>query len=352
MFGLNISKFFFYKRKPKSIVKVKKLQNQSFNYELNYKLHKFGNKNSNKTFYVIRRNPGAGMFSNINFVIHHLFIAEKFNFIPVVDMENFPNYYNEKYKIYGTKNSWEYYFYPINNYKLRDVYLSKRVIICGKGTNNNPYITGYKKLPYNEAKYFKKYLKFKPHIVNHVERYTNNVFKNKKILGVHFRGSDQKTATNHPYPPSINQIVFNVDQLIKKHKYDLIFLVTEENHYYDYLKKRYNEKLCSLDCFRSYDDIFKVYPRKNHRYKLGLEAIINTLLLSKVNHLIGNDSNMISSAISLSKKKLLFTKIDNSRNSKNIFLAAFLWKLKSLLPKYLGGFDIKLFSTKTIFKKN
>ena len=44
--------------------------------------------------------------------------------------------------------------------------------------------------------------------------------------------------------------------------------------------------------------------------------------------------------------------VDNSRNSKNIFLAAFLWKLKSLLPKYLGGFDIKLFSTKTILKKN
>ena len=50
MLGLNILKIFFYTRKPKSIVKVKKLQNQSFNYELNYKLHKFGNKNSNKHF--------------------------------------------------------------------------------------------------------------------------------------------------------------------------------------------------------------------------------------------------------------------------------------------------------------
>ena len=32
-------------------------------------------------------------------------------------------------------------------------------------------------------------------------------FNNKKILGVHFRGSDQKISTGHPFPPTLKQII-------------------------------------------------------------------------------------------------------------------------------------------------
>ena len=55
-----------------------------------------GNKNKNKIFYVIRRSPGAGLFSNVTFVINHLKICDKYKFIPIIDMENFTTIYNEK----------------------------------------------------------------------------------------------------------------------------------------------------------------------------------------------------------------------------------------------------------------
>ena len=49
-------------------------------------------------------------------------------------MENFPTKYNEKNKINHTSNAWEYYFKPLNNYKLKDIYKSKFVIISDSKT--------------------------------------------------------------------------------------------------------------------------------------------------------------------------------------------------------------------------
>ena len=48
-------------------------------------------------------------------------------FIPIIDMENYPAFYNEKNKINKTNNSWEYYFKNLNKYNLNKVYKSKNV---------------------------------------------------------------------------------------------------------------------------------------------------------------------------------------------------------------------------------
>ena len=67
--------------------------------DIKFNLYSFGNKNKNKIFYVIRRSPGAGLFSNVTFVINHLKICDKYKFIPIIDMENFTTIYNEKNKV-------------------------------------------------------------------------------------------------------------------------------------------------------------------------------------------------------------------------------------------------------------
>ena len=89
--------------------------------DLTFYINTFGSKNPNKKFYVIQRAVGGGMFSNLNYVIHHMKIALDLKCIPVIDMKNFPTKYNEKYKINNSLNSWDYYFYPINKYKLKTV---------------------------------------------------------------------------------------------------------------------------------------------------------------------------------------------------------------------------------------
>ena len=111
----------------------KKYKNIKLNKDINLKQYNFGNLNSDKTFYVIRRSPGAGIFSNLIYVLNHLKIAYENNYIPFVDMENYPTIYNEKFKLNKTINSWEYFFKNLSNYKSHEIYKSKNVII----TENN-----------------------------------------------------------------------------------------------------------------------------------------------------------------------------------------------------------------------
>ena len=63
--------------------------NNNFSKTMNY-----GTLNKDKTFYVIKRTPGTGLFSNVVFVLNHLIIAKKYKFIPIIDMENFKTIYN------------------------------------------------------------------------------------------------------------------------------------------------------------------------------------------------------------------------------------------------------------------
>ena len=130
----NSIKELFFGLNAKPIIS-KKIQNKN---EPIYDYYSYGNKNPNKIFYVIRRSPGAGLFSNLTYVLNHLVVANKHNFIPVVDMENYPTIYNEKNKVNGTKNSWLYYFKPVSKYKLSEIYQSFNVIISVNSLEESP----------------------------------------------------------------------------------------------------------------------------------------------------------------------------------------------------------------------
>lgn len=65
---------------PKSIIEKKDVLENSVTKDLVFRISKFGNENPDKIFYVIKRFPGAGLFSNLTFVLNHLKIAEDFGF--------------------------------------------------------------------------------------------------------------------------------------------------------------------------------------------------------------------------------------------------------------------------------
>ena len=123
-----------------------------------------GNKNINKLFYVIKiyekNKEGGGLFSNLLFILRHLIFAENLKAIPVIDLENFYNRYNEKQcSIWRTKNSWLYYFEPVSKYTLNEVYQSQNVLVT------NGFFSKNMKKNYHSDKnlirIFKKYIKIK-----------------------------------------------------------------------------------------------------------------------------------------------------------------------------------------------
>ena len=70
-------------------------------------------------------------------------------------MENFTTIYNEKNKIQGKLNAWEYYFKPVSRYSLKKVIKNKNVIISSSKIYNNMILDMTDK---NLRKYFYKYV--------------------------------------------------------------------------------------------------------------------------------------------------------------------------------------------------
>lgn len=299
----------------------------------------FGDLNKDKIFYVIKRSPGTGLFSNVTFVINHLKICKKNNLIPIIDMENFKTIYNEKKSIKNTNNAWEYYFQKLNKFSLEEVYQSKNVLITSDKFFN--FFTYNIDLDDEATKILQNDIKIN-NILFKTYKKISQKFINNKVLGIHFRGTSYKRSPGHPLPATIKQMYKITNNLIKNEKIDKIFLVTEELNYLDFFKKKFSNKLIYIECcYRSNkNDAFEIYPRERHRYKLGREALIETLLLSKCDHFIYLKSNLSSAAISFNLNcRQNRIEIDNGINSKNLLISQFIWHLKSKLPKYLGGID-------------
>ncbi len=306
--------------------------------KLNISQRTFGKLNEDKIFYVIKRTPGTGMFSNITFILNHLKICKKYDFVPIVDMKNFTTIYNESIKFRNNLNAWNYYFDDLNKYSLEEVYKSKNVLITD---NKFFHFFSYNIEKDNELI---ELLNTKVKINKYMNKCYLKVFeklKDKKILAIHFRGTSYKRSAGHPLPATKKQMYDITNKLLRENHIDNIFLVTEEKNYLDFFKKKYGEKLIYLkSSYRSNkNDAFKKYPRNLHRYKLGREAIIEAMLLSSCKYFVYLCSNISSAAIgfNIEKNQQRF-EIENGFNSKNIIFSQFYWYVKKILPERLGGF--------------
>ena len=324
-------------------IKVKIKNKLNLNIKTKFLINSFGIKNPNKFFYVIKvdKSGGGGLFANVLFVLNHLKISRKYNFIPVIDMENFPTRYNEHKKILNTLNSWEYYFEPISKISLNEVYLSKNVIFTD-GFFNEEMSINFIKDKFLKSIFIKN-IKIKKKYLKKINSFSKKNFKGHKVLAVHFRGTSMKTIPKHPLPPPYYQIKKLIDDAIKKYNFDKIFLVTDQLDYLNLLKKDYGKMLCYRNSFRSNKaKIFDLKPRSLHRYKMGVDALEDTLLMSKLNYLICSRSNMNQVASLMLRKDMNVFEIWNGINPNKILYSQFNWFIKKNIPEFMGGFKRKL----------
>ena len=303
-----------------------------------------GELNKDKIFYVIQRNPGKGFFSNVAFVINHIKVAIDNGFIPIVDMENFVTWYNEKNKIFKTNNAWEYYFEQTSNFSLKEVYNSKNIIL----TNRNFYRSSGFLDSVNEDKelknIFQKYIVIQKNKLKVIHYLRKKLFEKKKILGVHFRGTGYKIG-RQPHPATIKQMVNRLNKILSKENYDKIFLVTEDLNNFKAIIAEFKDKVIYLNNSvreNNSNTAFDTYPRLNHRYKLGRDILIEACLLSYCDGYLDIRNNVREAAIAFNlnpNQKRYF--IDNGHNSAYPVIGKYIWYIKSFLPKMLGGFDQK-----------
>lgn len=275
------------------------------------RIQSFGDKNPDKYFYVIFRKASGGFFSNLFHVLGHIKIAEDFGFIPVVDMENFPVFYNEDGEIHGTTNSWEYYFDQTCAYQLPEIYKSKKVIFCCGEYQFD--IHGHDTF----LQIYSKYIKPKKHITDDVEKYRTEHFGNQSVLGIHFRGQEMNTTPDHPIGPTVDQVLRTTEHMLTTHAIDKIFVVTEDHGYLDALVNAFGEKAIFKNSFRTYgNNAYKIrpYPRHNHMYLLGRDILQEALLLSSCDYLLASGVNGLASGSNVSQ----FAQMVNNKRYKHV----------------------------------
>lgn len=274
----------------------------------------FGNKNPDKTFYVIRpidfSSPfyiGAALhlLANYFYVLSHLPYAQERGWIPVVDQLNYPVYNTLQTSVYGTKNAWEYFWEQPCSYTLEEIYHSKNVVLSQQNwfsewdmgydvTNyiNKDIVSFYHKLSQT--------FKLKSHIKQHIEKIFREIFPTqKRILGVSVRyvGYSRRSyyqAPGHPIAPELSALVEIVRKKCNEWNMDFIFLASDDQESISVFKAVFGEKLIFLQ--RARTDTSKIYDQKNvnplywetNIYQTSLDYLTEMELLAKCTGIIGS----------------------------------------------------------------
>ncbi len=297
--------------------------------------------------YVIQQRAyGRGLLSLASSVVCHVHVAQRYSLIPYVDLSRYFNEYHDKEyeeKMGGSpSNPWQYYFKPISSLSSQDVLDSE---ICLESSLGFP--SGYpRKMLVSQVQALRDIAEKHLKPVDEIERDVNDAYQqlasDGPVLGVHFRGQEQKTTPYHPLSPTTWQIFAAIDRALDRHGFARIFLATEDLDCLDTLRARYGNKLFSLPHFRTRSPVnaYRINPRSMHRYLLGREILTDTLLLSRCHGLVSSTSNVTEIARAINNGRYaLDLVIDNGLNVHYPLFAKYMWRVKRILPSSLGGFS-------------
>lgn len=273
-------------------------------------------KEPQNTYYVIRCDlPECGLFAIFMYVLDHLAYAADQGYVPILDSKRYECLYKEKNPIYGTTDPWQYYFEPISDKTLKDTLTLKNVIYGRIRFLRYKGIYYYKEkekniLPSPERidelyGLVKKYIKFRPELQKKLSQELNKI-EDKRLLGVHVRGTDMYTAgKQHPVPTGKTKDFSRINQIIKEYNLDGIFLCSDTESTVKLFQDYYGDKVFVTDSIRQYDDtgtgIHKDETlgkhRINHKYLMGEEVITDMYILSHCKVLVCGPSNVAFAAI-------------------------------------------------------
>lgn len=283
--------------KIKELIKKNTWLNRIYiNYKLRERKTSYGEENSDKVFYVIRRAPcSLGLFSYVSTVLGHIKYAVDRGYIPVVDMQNYANTYLADASV-GKVNAWELYFKQPMGYTLEDIKNSKHIILSwAEGTKEYPYyrMVVDPKDYHMWYQYAQKYLCTSDEITRTLFEEQKRLFGDKRIIGVLCRGTDyiNNRPPNHPIQPSVAAVIDKTTTAMQEHNYEYVFLATEDEDIYRQFKKQFKDKLLISKArlykntgHKNINDV--VFDRKNDPYLRGREYLVTIMLLSRCNYMV------------------------------------------------------------------
>lgn len=280
---------------------------------------KYGNENLDKIFYVIGYPEfTAGLFSLINAVLKHIVYAEKFGYIPVVDLQNFESQYHDP-GTFGKENAWEYFFEQPMGCSLCDINKSKNIILSTKTSNPRIRVLDFdinlsdsRELQKYYNGLFQAYIRPNKSTQDYLSADESKIFiENRKLLGVLCRGTDytQKKPAGHEIQPDPNDVIIKAEEIVKNYNCTHIYLATEDQDVYDIFKKAFGGILLSNGQTRfSGKELENVQflanagkKRERDKYFFALEYLSSVNILSKCPCFIGGQTTGTFGVYALTK---------------------------------------------------
>jgi hypothetical protein len=296
-------------------------------------------KKQNIPYIISQNGKGRGFFSILSSVVCHVHLGISLGFKPIADFTNCGFEYSEKEPCNDTTDPWLYYFNPLSELSLGEL---SDFSIVARSTRSFPkgYPTSISRHPFLKKT-------FQDHItINSLYSEEALSFYDKnlgeKSLGVHFRAQEFRRTPRHRLPPTNQQIFTAIDNALDLYDIENIFLVSEDVGCVNTVRNRYGKKVVTADHFRTKDpqNAYHMYPRKQHKYLLGKEILLDAILLSMCDGLVCCNSNVGEGARLIRKDSFKFEyQIFNPLNHKRRWIAKHLWNAKSILPTSIGGFS-------------
>ena len=136
---------------------------------------------------------------------------------------------------------------------------------------------------------------------------TNDIFQNKKVLGIHRRGTDHSL---HGKIMSNIEIMKEVNNEFKKNSYDKIFLITDDTTSSNFFKSELGENLIVTDSITT-DSTLGLHKISLDGLTLAEQVIRDSYLLSKTNFKMITRSNVSYFSLLCNLNKDNFKFIDN-----------------------------------------
>ena len=189
------------------------------------------------------------------------------------------------------ENSWEYYFEPLSDITLEEVYDSKNVILGYDKRSDFSNLSGELE---SLSMVWKKYIHMKPDIEEKINTKIKTLFDGKeRILGVLYRGTDYKQLKlkKVPVQPDLPELFELIDAELARGGYDGIFVSSESEYALDQFKIRYGKNVIYTDQKRFSDTNGKwlseiEFNRENDRYLRGYEYLETIMILSECTSMI------------------------------------------------------------------
>ena len=294
-----------------------KFMDKIFNPEMFLQVTSYGNQNYDKNIYLIDiSSEYMGFGAYFRWCLEALFEANRLGFMPVIKFGKLCPY-NEKDGFDLGTNSFEYYFNPVSDISLKEIYQSKNVFIfsqtdliraekaLGIYDENSNVICGYS---FDEnyikemGKIVKRYILINENTKDYIDKSIDDLFKRKnkkanKVLAVHIRGTDfALNWDRHPNMVKPADYFPLIDNAVEKYKFDYIFLATDDSNLLTIFKDKYGDKLIYFrDVNRSDEKINVAYvknDRKNNNYLNGLEVVRDIYTMAYCDGLIAGLSQV------------------------------------------------------------